>query len=241
MSRRVAAGAIAAIVIGAAAAGCGVPTGDSSFEEIPSEQILFGLDETSTTATTTTTTTTVPVIPDTIDTTTTTTPVRNEPAEIYFLTRSRLFPTVQDLPMGASSDQIADVLEEGPPEGAGLDTLIEDGLIVATETTAGVLSVDLDPDTFDRIPANQQTEAIAQIVLTMTRSVRGVGQVTFTLGGEPIAVKKGNGLLSEVGQPVSYDDFAMLIARPTTVTSTTTATTQPPVEPAATLTSTPDG
>jgi len=45
----------------------------------------------------------------------------------------------------------------------------------------------------------------------MLSSLRGVGQVTFTLGGEAIAVKKGNGQLSDVGEPLSYDDYADLL------------------------------
>jgi len=106
------------------------------------------------------------------------------------------------------------VLEAGPPPDIALDTLIRDGMIVSSVTEGGVLTVDLDPDTFDRVPSTQQTEAIGQIVLTMLSSLRGVGQVTFTLGGEAIAVKKGNGQLSDVGEPLSYDDYANLLVAP---------------------------
>ena len=97
-----------------------------------------------------------------------------------------------------------------------LDTLIEDGLIVSAIESGGVLTVDLDPTIFDRVPSTQQTEAIGQIVLTMLGSLRGIGQVTFTLGGEAVAVKKGNGQLSDVGEPLSYDAFANLLAAPRT-------------------------
>jgi hypothetical protein len=64
----------------------------------------------------------------------------------------------------------------------------------------------------------------------MLRSLRGVGLVTFTLGGEPIPVKKGNGLSSEVGEALSFDDYAVLLASPRTTTDTTV--------PAATATAT---
>jgi hypothetical protein len=77
-----------------------------------------------------------------------------------------------------------------------------------------VLTVDLDADTFSRIPSSQQTEAIGQIVMTMITSLRRVGLVNFTIDDEPISVKKGNSLLSDVGEPLSYDDYVILLASP---------------------------
>lgn len=208
-----------------ALAACGVPTGSDTFGEIPPDQIQFGLDATSTTSTTSTSSTTVPAIPATTMLATTTT-IRLEPVQIYFLSRGRLQPITIDLPPGSSPDQVADVLEAGPPAGIALDTLIRDGLIVSAVETAGVLAVDLDPATFDRVPSSQQTEAIGQIVLTMLSSLRGVGQVTFTLGGEPIPVKKGNGLLSDIGEPLSFDDYSNLLAAPRSTDTTSTTTGQ---------------
>jgi hypothetical protein len=220
-------------------AGCGVPTGADTFSEIPPDEIQFGLDATSTTTSTTTTTSTVPELPQTTLLETTTT-IRLEPAFIYFLSRGRLQPVTIELPAGFSSDQVADKLEEGPPPDVALDTLIEDGLIISSAESGGVLTVDLDDEIFDRIPSTEQTEAIGQIVLTMTSSLRLVGQLTFTLEGDPIPVKKGNGLSSAPGEPVSFDDYENLLAAPrpqsvedttTTVTATTvTATTAPAIE-----------
>ena len=209
-----------------ASAACGVPTGDDTFTAIPSAEVPFGLAATSTT--TTTTTTTVPLAPETTAAPSTTTPIRLDPVEIYFLTRGRLQPIPRELPPGFSADQVADLLEEGPPPELPLDTLVEDGLIVSSTEARGVLTVDLDPDTFARIPSTQQTEAIAQIVMTMISSLRRVGLVAFTIEDEPISVKKGNSLLSEVGEPLSYEDYAALLASPapstdTTITSTVTS------------------
>lgn len=223
-----------AIVVLACTTACGVPTGDGTFSVIPPDEVPAGLSATSTSTTTTTTTT----VPDLVvaDSTTTTTPLRTVPADFYFLSRGRLQPVPYDMPVGASADQIADVLEDGPPTGAGLDTLVPDGLIVGTEQSRGVLAIDLDPGRFDLIPSTRQTEATAQIVLTMTRNVVGIGQVTFTLGGQPIAVKKANGQLSEIGEPVAFDDYASLIvgisATGTTTTTTTTTPTAPLNDPA---------
>lgn len=212
--------AFVAVVVVLLLSACGVPTGKDTFSEIPSEEIPLGLDATSTTSTSTTTTTVVDVPETTLLETTTT--IRLEPVQIYFLSRGRLQPVPFDLPPGSAPDQIADVLEAGPPPGIALDTLIEDGLIVGAVTASGILTVDLDPATFARVPTTQQTEAIGQIVLTMLSSLRGVGQVTFTLGGQPIAVKKGNGLSSDVGQPVSYDDYRNLLVAPSVAPAETT-------------------
>jgi hypothetical protein len=225
----------AVALLGSFAAGCGVPTGDDTFSAIPPAEDPFGLDATSTTtSTTTTTTTTTPAAPDTIATTTT--PVRLEPAEFYFLTtRNKLQPVVVDLPPPFSAEQIADILESGPPEGVALTSLIEPGLIKSSSEERGVLTVDLDPTTFAGIPTTRQTEAIGQIVMTMISSLRRVGLVTFTIDGQPISVKKGNSLLSDVGEPLSYDDYVILLASPPPgVTSTTEPPEASPLESSAT-------
>lgn len=219
---------VAALALVAAfTAACGVQTGDDSFAVIPPEEDPFGLDATSTTtSTTTTTTTTLPVTPDTIATTTTV--VRLEPAEFYFLTtRSRLQPIVVDLPPPFSAEQIADILEAGPPPDVALTSLIEPGLIVTSSEARGILTVDLDATTFADIPSTQQTEAIGQIVMTMVNSLRRVGLVNFTIDDEPISVKKGNSLLSDVGEPLSYDDYVILLATPPPPVSPTSDTVEP--------------
>ena len=203
---------------------CGVSTGDDSFAVIPPEEDPFELDATSTTtSTTTTTTTTLPITPDTLPTTTTT-PIRTEPAEIYFLTtRGRLLPVVFELPPPIAAEQVAEVLEAGPPSDQPLlDSLIEEGLIVSSSESRAVLTIDLDAATFARIPSTEQTEAIGQIVMTMVSSLRRVGFVNFTIEGEPISVKKGNSLLSDVGEPLAYDDYIILLATPPPAVASTT-------------------
>lgn len=206
---------------------CGVPTGDDTMTAIPPAEVPFGLAATSTTTTTTTTTTTVPVTPDITSAPSTTTPIRLDPAEIYYLSRGRLQPVVVELPPGFSADQVADILEAGPPLDVGLDTLVEDGLIASSSESRAVLTIDLDADTFAEIPSTQQTEAIAQIVMTMISSLRRVGLVNFTIDDEPISVKKGNSLLSEVGEPLSYEDYTVLLVNPSRATDSTTTTVAP--------------
>lgn len=216
----------ATVITALTLAGCGVATGDDTYSPIPSDEIPLGLNATSTTTSTTTTTTTL--VDPTATASSTTTPVRLEAIDVYFLSRGRLQPVPIELPAGFSADQVTDKLEEGPLPDVALDTLIEEGLIVSTSEAGGVLTVDLDPDTYNRIPSTQQTEAIAQIVLTMINSLDLVGQVVFTLDGEPIPVKKGDSLLSDVGEPLSFDDYEILLVRAPLSATTTTATTEPP-------------
>jgi spore germination protein GerM len=204
---------------------CGIPTGDDSFQEIPAEEILFGLDEPSTT--TSTTTTTVPETPATTAQETTTTIALVEQVDVYFLSRTRLQPAKFTLTSPFAPDQVVDLLEKGPPPGVGLDSLIERGLIKSTEVSSGVIRIDLDPEIFSGIDTSDQAEAIGQIVLTMTDNVDRTGAVLFTLGGEPTQVKKGDSLLSEPDVPVTFDDYAVLLATSPTTTTTTTTTEVP--------------
>jgi len=223
------------VALGALLAACGIPTGESSFKEIPAEEIPFDLDATSSSTSTSTTTTTIPLAPaTTVSQSTSTIPL--EEVDIYFLSRGRLQPVPYALQRDFGADQVVSLLEGGPPAGApgaGLETLIEQGLITATDQAGGVVTVDLDPEIFGRIPSFDQSEAIGQIVLTMVSNLRGVGQVLFTLGGEPTQVKDGNGLLSGEGQPVSGDDYRVLLitssANPDASTDSTT-TEVPPAE-----------
>jgi hypothetical protein len=227
-----------ALVLVATASACGVPTGDDTFTAIPPAEVPLGLAETTTTTTTTTTPpTTLAEAPGTTAPPSTTTPIRLEPVEIYFLTRGRLQPLPRELPPGFSADQVADLLEEGPPPDLTLDTLVQDGLIVGSFESRGLLTVELDAATFAQIPSTQQTEAIGQIVLTMISSLRRVGLVNFTIDGEAISVKKGNSLLSEVGEPLSYEDYVMLLVNPPPPADAT-ATTEPSGETSDTIDST---
>jgi hypothetical protein len=207
--------------------GCGVSTGDDTFAVIPPEEDPFDLDVTTTTTTTVPPTTTPTTTPDTLVPSTTI--VRRESAEFYFLTtRGRLQPYIVELPPPFAADQIADILAAGPPPDVALESLIRDGLIVASSESRAVLTVDLDALTFARIPSTQQTEAIGQIVMTMISNLRRVGLVNFTIDGEPISVKKGNSLLSEVGEPLSYEDYVNLLASTPPAVATTTTVPEPP-------------
>ena len=145
----------------------------------------------------------------------TTTTIALSPVEIYFLSGGDLQSVQLELPRGFGATQVKDLLEAGPPVGSagvGLDSLIEEGLIVSIEEARSVLTIDLDGELFDRIASFDQSEAFGQIVLTMTTNVPRVGLVAFTIDGEPTRVKLGNSDLSSEGEAVAYDDYRVLIA-----------------------------
>ncbi len=222
----------AALTVAVGLSSCGIPTGDDTFSEIPAEEDLFGLGQ-STTSTSTTTSTTIANLPATtaLETTTTNPPLVQE--QIYFLSRQRLQPVPYLFTPGFGPDQVITALESGPPAegGAGLDTLIEVGLIESAVVATGVVTIDLDPEIFRRIASFDQSEAIGQIVLTFVDSVDRVGGVLFTLGGEPTEVKDGTGAIVGSAQPVTFDDYIELLG--SSPATTTTTTTPVPAETAA--------
>jgi hypothetical protein len=230
--RRWIAAACAVPLCSASLAACGLTT-DGEFEEIPSQ---FGLDQTTTTTSTTTTTLPTTVSPE-VTAEPTTTQVAQETVEVYFVLG---FNDLQSQSNQFSAPvpplQVLKRLEEGPspgPESVGLRTEVRPGLAVDVETEGGVATVDLDGEVLDQISPPRDQSAIAQIVLTLGR-LRGIGQVRFTIDGEPASIGiPPDYTNSEPGQPLSYDDFAVLLATPPagappTATTTTTVTTAPP-------------
>jgi hypothetical protein len=228
MNRRAVNGALLVLVLVLAngLGACGIKTGDDTFSEIPSEEDPFQLDQISTSSSSTTLV--EPPQTSVFETTTTIAPLL-DPVQIYFLSRGRLQPVTILLVQNFGTDQVITALEDGPPAegGAGLDSLIEPGLIVSAEVAKGVMTVDLDPETFERIVSFDQSEAIGQIVLTLTQSVPRTVFVLFTIGGEPVDVKKGNGLPVASGQPVTFDDYIELLGSATATTTTTTIAPAP--------------
>ena len=81
---------------------------------------------------------------------------------------------------------------------------------------------------YELVPPDEQLPAVAQIVLTLTQRP-GIGQVSFTLDGERLRVRLGNGQTTDVaGQPVSADDYAVLLDDDGSITPPTTTTPSRP-------------
>lgn len=194
------------------AVSCSVPTGDSTFQPIDGEEIPGGLnDSTTTTSTTTTTTTTtsVPEIPEsTVESTTTTTEAL--PADVigvYFISRGLLARLETELIAQRDLNQLVVALERGPEPGNGFSSFVRRGLIVGQPTVeGGVITIELDADVYGLILARNQRQAIAQIVWTFLQNSTAIGQVAFTLDGEPFPVPADGG----DRELAAIDDFASL-------------------------------
>ncbi len=99
---------------------------------------------------------------------------------------------------------------EGDPETQDLRSAIaETDVIIEAETDGGVAVLDLS-DEFTDIGGSDQLIAIAQLVYTSTGRP-GVGQVTFTLEGEPIEIPRGDGSITRGS--VTRDDYRDLAPR----------------------------
>ena len=118
----------------------------------------------------------------------------------------------------------------GPPlgeAGIGLRSLLPPDLVnTVVPSGTGYVTVDLVGEEFQRIDPTDVRSAIGQLVLTLTERP-GVGQVRFTLDGEPMRVPRIDGLQSEPGETVSRLDYASLLD---TVESETTVATELPAE-----------
>jgi hypothetical protein len=205
---------ITAIVVSALSA-CGVNAGES-FETIAPQDIPFGLDQPATTAPPSTTTT----IADSSDIPTTTSPVQTEPVNVYFvLGLDRLQRLTVQFASPVELLQVVALLEDGPPaeQSVGLRSAVRAGLVVDLFSDRGVAQVDLRGSVLNQLVPRDQRLAIAQIVLSVLGSARGVGQVSFTIDGQPAEIGiPPDYTLSTPGQPLAFADFESLLSgRPT--------------------------
>jgi len=219
------------VILAAAVAGCGIPE-SSGFEPIDQDDVPFGLSDTTTTSTTLAPTTTIEATSTTAALEPTTT-ISVEQVELYFVSgTSQLKPALRGgLSSPVTLSQVMAALVDGPPEGdagIGLRSVIPEAADITVTESGGVAEVDLPTGIFDDLSATDQRLLFGQVTLTMTRRP-GIGQVRFTLGGEPTEVFTGGGDVRAPGDTVSFDDYFILTtgATPTTTTTTTTTTTVP--------------
>ena len=213
-------------VVGAAAlvtaaglllAACGLPN-DDQYTAIQPDDVPFGIADTTTTSTTTTTvppatTTTAPEA-----TTTTTTTIPTEPVSLFYILNGRLQAVQRPLPLPVTPQAALAALLRGPEEKdqpPGLRSAVPSGSIGTVTVSAGVATVDVAPafvqptagDGQLPVPNVDQPLAFGEIVLTLT-SLPGIGQVRFTVAGQPQAALAADGSL--VDGPVSADNYAGL-------------------------------
>jgi spore germination protein GerM len=193
-----------AVLFALVLAGCAVST-ESEFERIPQSDIPFGLASPVTSSPSTSTTS--PIQEDVSD-------VVNQPVDLFFIASSAIVRVQRNVASPATVAQVLSILAEGPandPAYAGLRSALPTEFRASVDVTRGVAQVDTTRSFLTSLPPADQRLAIAQIVLTLT-SRPGVGQVIFTVDAEPIAVPRGRGDLVEAGTPVTFDDYANLVA-----------------------------
>jgi spore germination protein GerM len=176
----------------AALASCGVPNSD--FDHIDEDAVPFGLAET----------------PSTQSVPSTTADLAQQDVILYFVRDRELVPVTRRLPAPVSLDDVVAALVDGPAPEAGRDvrSALSEDLVEKSETRAGVATVAVTTS-FKDLATTEQRLAVAQLVVTLTGRP-GVGQVAFTIDGEPVPVPTGDGLLA--GRPVSRDDFTSVLA-----------------------------
>lgn len=191
--RRVLAAAAALLALG----GCGVPEEDEAVVA-RDEDVPFGLLAPSTT-TTSTTSTTVPEVP------------LDRIVDICLVDGDGVVPVERILPRRRTLDEVVEALRRGPtPEEGddGLTTALPGPEVIGPVSLAGGTATVALGGTFAEVPAPTQMLAIAQLVCTLTGQP-GVGQLQFTLDGQPVQAPLPDGSLA--GGPVSRDHYAPLI------------------------------
>lgn len=180
----------AVVALGAlAVAGCGVTTSDRVDRADP-ERVPFGLLDTDTS-----------VAPDRGPT--------SRPVDLYFYDRQaqRLVIVPGQVP-DTSLESVLIALQEvsatsGAPAGNPLNG---SDVLRAVSISRGRAQVDLSA-AFSDLTGPAQLVALAEIVFTATARP-GVGQVSFTLEGEPLQVTRGDGSLTS--EPVTRADYPEL-------------------------------
>jgi spore germination protein GerM len=178
-----------AVALALVSVGCGVPA-QGSASMIPDSEVPNGLRESS------------PADPGPA--------VDRQPIELWFADDEVLVNTRHVVPAPANASAALTELLAGPTAGersSGLRSAIPDAdAVVAVETARGGAVVELST-AFADIPVPDQVLAVGQLVLTLT-DLRGIGRVSFVVGGEPVAVPLPNGDTSS--DPVTRDDYLAL-------------------------------
>jgi len=174
------------------AAGCGVPTEDRA-QVIAAQDLPYGLADPEASSASAATGTEVDDL---------------EPVALYFPVGTGLVAVSRDLPAPATLTAVVDALtRSGEVSTTPTRSAVGRGDVERVDIRAGVATVELDARIID-LPNAEQRVAVAQLVLTLTARP-GVGQIAFTVGGDPVQVPRADGTLAR--STVSRDDFVALV------------------------------
>lgn len=185
MSRR-AAFALAALLAGVAAVGCGVPL-DERARVTPADAVPYDL----------------------LDPTTSTVPATagRGTRDVCLSLDGSLLTVGRDPSGSGQGDLLLALVTTTPTEGEarlGLRSALDEGTVKAVSTDGGTAVVDLDPS-FTEMSGEQQLLALAQLTCTLTAQPQ-VSRVSFLLDGQPVEVPVQGGAL--VARPVTRSDYA---------------------------------
>lgn len=183
--RRSAAAVLGVLVALALLVGCGVPTRSGADRADP-EDVPFGLLDEQTTPTE------LPRPGVAVD------------VYLYDAASSRLVRVTRET-NDASVEGVLQLLQEGSGEtGVPVGNPLEDvDVVLSARSERGRVTVDLSEE-FVTLGGSAQLIALAELVYTATGRP-GVGQVSFTLEGEPTQVPTGDGSLSS--DPLTRSDY----------------------------------
>ena len=189
--------AVASLVLGCTlfCAACGIPNDDSA-KAIDDEDLPRSLVSSETT------------------TERTPTSEAGQPVFLFYIDGARLVVVGEELQPDPTLRAVIDRLAAGPSDAVAAEgyrsALAAGDAIASVSLERGVALVDLT-ETFAQTPVSDQVLGLGQIVLTAT-SQPGVGQVRFTLEGQPVEVPRADG--SSGTDAVSRDDYLALLGTP---------------------------
>jgi hypothetical protein len=130
---------------------------------------------------------------------------------LYFVRDGRLVRAVRPVPAPPTPPRMLDDLLAGPTRNeqqdgltSALTTMPVTGMTVTRRRA--VVTIAEPPDKSAR---TDETLAYGQIVCTLTSQGAEVGTVSFTSGGTPLGVPRGDGALST--EPLTIADYATLL------------------------------
>jgi spore germination protein GerM len=146
----------------------------------------------------------------TVAPTTSTNPVYD--VALYFVAGPRQLTPITRQLASPAPQQVLTALSDGVPAGdeyAGLTSALPPASLLTVDRANGIATVGLPPTFLTDTPAQDQTLAIAQIVLTLTARP-GIGQVNFTSDNKPQEVSRADGSLTNPGDTVVCEDYRVL-------------------------------
>jgi spore germination protein GerM len=133
----------------------------------------------------------------------------SEPVTLFFIAADKLRGVERPLDSPVSIADVVTALSEPPQDDTSLRSAVgSPPLVAGLKLAAGVAQIDLAPSVAS-LGGDTQLLAIAQLVCTLTARP-GIGQVSFTLGGQPVDVPRGDGTLTSGA--VSRDDYTQLLS-----------------------------